>query len=309
MIDGVRLEAAVAFPDQVAARLERARTLSAGDDSLSVVGYVGTLRASLRGDRLWLRGSLPEFVGSESVLGCAAVESTRRRIETHLGEDMGDARVIGLEITADLVLPRPCYMYLPLLRRLSRHSQRVTYEGTGVAFISRSRSLTWYDKGTERIKRRRQAPASHVLRVEVKLARRVQRQLKTSGPVTLAQLHDPEFHRFLVGWWAKQVASVERVRAPQSLPATGDVKRWLELAGLHAIGYDTVEAVIRDQQDAGILKRSTASDRRDWLRKLAADPALTVEDERVAELDAAIREATERALGLPQPRRQLAVES
>lgn len=293
MIDGVRLGAAVVAPDRVAERLVGTRIRSRSGATMHR-GKVGSLRATMVDDRLWLRGSLPTFLGLESPLGSAGVECARRRIETHLGEDLGDAHVVGMEITADLTLPRPCSLYLPLLHRLPRF-QRNTYGSTGVAFVSESRSLSFYDRVAHRRRRRLSVPAGHVLRVEIKLSRRVQRQLQLAGPVTLALLHDPDFQRFLVGWWAREVARVERVRAPLSLPGDGDIWRWVTLGGVHAFGYDTVEAAIREQQDAGVLKRSTAGDYRTKLRRLAADPALTVEDERVAELDAAIREATDRA--------------
>ena len=295
MIDAVRLCAFVDDPDRVARRLERARWTTDSDGLPVVTGYVGALRARLKGDRLILRGSLPTFVGVAFPLPRPAVERARRLIEDALGVDLGDARVWGLEFTADLALPHPAPIYLPLLARRPRF-QRVEFEGETVSFRTATRWLSFYVKAAERRARGLPAPPGNVLRVELQYRKRLARQVGADGPVTFADLHAPAFWAHLVGLWLREVEAVERARAPLALDYGGEYQRALALAGLHVVGRPAVEAGVRAAFADGRFSRGTMYARLKWLRELAADSALTVRDGRAAELDAAIQAAADRAL-------------
>ncbi len=296
MIDAASLSLQVVDPERVAARLDGARHVSGADGFRAVTGYVGSLRASIRADRLRVGGSLPEYLGVEHTLGRAEVERVRERLTEAVGEDVGHASVWRLELSADLVLTLPVAAYLPVFVRRER-LQRVEYEGESVAFDAAVRRVVFYDKAAERRKRKRPAPAGNVLRVEVQYRKRLRRQLGTDGPVTLADLHDRAFWAYLVARWVREYEAVDKARAPLPFDAlTADARRGVALAGLAHLGRPTVEAAIHAAHARGTLTRSTMYNRLAWVRDLDADPALTCEDDRVRELDAAVRAAADRAL-------------
>lgn len=297
MIDGIRFRAFVDAPERVADRLERPRIVPPDEPGglPSVTGFLGSLRARVHADELHVRGSLPTYMGETAPLTRTGVADARARLEEALGADLGDAHVWGLELTADLVLPRPVGVYLPLLVRRPRFKRDVFGTET-VRFRTEARWQSFYDKAAECRKRKKPAPCGHVLRLELKFHKRLAKQLKLAGPLTLADLGTRPCWRRLVARWLTEYEAVVKARAPLPFDALGDLHRALQFAGLHAVGMATVEASIRAEVDAGRIGRSTGHDRRKWARALAADPAYTVEDERVAELDAAVRAAAARAL-------------
>ena len=193
MIDAVRFGTYVDDPGRVAGRLQGA-TVSVKLDSIpTIYGYVGSLRAWIRADRLWVRGSLPTFLGKMAPLSRPLVSVAQERMEDTLGVDLGAAHVWGLELTADLRLSRPVGGYFPLLLRCPR-LQRVEYGGESVAFAARVRRLTFYDKAVECRKRKKPVPSGNVLRLELQFRKRVALQLGADGPFTFADLHDRD-------WW------------------------------------------------------------------------------------------------------------
>ena len=300
MIDAVHLAGYVDDPRRVAERLERRRTQRSDDpdDLPTVSGYVGPLRVTLRGDAVRIRGSLPKYMGQTEPLPFAHVAEARALLEETLGADLGRLAVWHLEITADLVLSRPVGVYLPLLTRSPRR-QRIEYEGESVAFAVQTHRLTFYDLVARCRKTKEEPPPGNVLRVEFQIRKRLARLLGADGPLTFADLDAPGWGARLVARWRNEYEAVEKARAPLPFDALSDVRRGLQIAGLGVVGLETVEAAVRAQMGVGALTQSTGYARLQWARKLAADPLLTAEDARVAELDAAIRDAAQRALSYP----------
>ena len=293
MIDAVRCGVRVHDPERVAARLF-AQPFDP-TDGRSVRGNVGTLRATLRYDTLWFRGSLPTFLGETAPLSQAGVERARARIEDAFGFSIEDAQVTSVEITADLLLSRPVALYLPLLRSRSR-AQRREYEGESVAFVTETRSHKFYDKAAERVARGHPPPCGHVLRAELKYVKRLRRQLRTAGPVTFPDLHDARFMRLLICRWETEWDRIRKRRQPVAFDGAAPLEASLALAGLHAIGPHAVETHVRSAMQSKRLNRKTGSDRLRRLRALAADPAFTTESPLLTELDGAIRKAAVDAL-------------
>ena len=293
MIDGVRLTTRVNDPARIAACISGAPFDPASGRALT--GRLGTLWASICYDELRLRGSLPTFMGETAPLSRAGVERARARIEDALCICMGDARVTGLEVTADLTLPSPPAHYLALLGCCSR-TQRVEYQGESVSFRTDARWFTFYDKTAEREKRKKPSPKGHVIRAEVKYRKRVRHKLGADGPVTLADLHAPSFLRHLVGSWQREYDRVEKRHPPAPLSVGKDFRRSLMLAGVSSLGARSIEAQLRAAEKSGTIHRSTMNGRILLIRGLATDPALTTESPLVSELDAAVRDAVERAL-------------
>lgn len=297
MIDALRVGASVDHPARVASRLERARHVAPAspDDLEEVTGYVGTLRARLRGDRLLLRGSLPAYMDSTSPLLRLGVADARRRIEDALETDLRDAHVWGAELTRDLCLSRPVASYLPLLLRRPR-TQRVVYEWETVSFRTGARWLTFYDVAARAQAQKKPPPVGNVLRVELKYVKRFGRQIGADGPVTFGDLSESTLWTHLVGRWIQEYERVEKARPALPLDGASDLRRQLERAGAEAVGVASVSASVREAIGAGHLSRSTGYDRLRRVRDLLADPALTVEDERAAELDEAVQDAARQAL-------------
>lgn len=301
MIDGVRLSAFVDDPLSLASRLERRRTTTPTDPYRLPIetGYVRTLRASLQGNKLRLKGSLPSFMGMASPLSRQDVERARLLLEVTLGTDLSGALVRGIELTFDLRLSRPVAVYLPLLLR-RKLSQKVEYGGKSVIFRTGARRFSFYDKVAERKKAKKSAPLGNVLRAELQYRRELRKHLSSDGgPVTFKHLHTSMFWTHLVDHWQSHYEQVEMGRVALPFGPDVDIRRTLPMVGLAIVGYEVAESSILASQAEGRLSRTTAYARRDWLRSLMSDPALTGKDERVTELDAAIREA------LSNARRQL----
>lgn len=293
MIDAAVICVFVTDPLAVAGRLNRARRIppERDGDLLTVTGYVGTLRARLRGDRLILRGSLPTYMGLTSPLSLAQFHDARQRLEAALGVDVGDAHVWGLELTADLVLPRDPSLYLPLLLR-RKDAQRVVYEWTSVAFrTGKLRWLTFYSSGAARASSGLPIPPGHVLRVEVKFKKRLQRQLKTDGPLTIADIERPQIWMHLAARWQEEYDAV--VKAPGSIAPdwSQHPSKALGAIAIHSMGLGVVEARIRETFRSGSVPENTMRTRLKWVRDRACDPAHTTDDGRLAELDGAAARA------------------
>ena len=66
MIDAASLSLQVVDPERVAARLDGARHVSGADGFRAVTGYVGSLRASIRADRLRVGEASPSTSASST---------------------------------------------------------------------------------------------------------------------------------------------------------------------------------------------------------------------------------------------------
>lgn len=298
MIDGACIFAHVESPGAVAERLSGVTAKVPRDPGRvpAEMGHLGSLRVSVQADRVIVRGSLPEYMGARSPLPFWRVAEARQRIEDALGVGLLDAQLWRLELTADLYLSLPPSAYLPILLRHPT-MRRDTHGDETVTFSLKARSLVFYDRAANCKAKKRPAPDGAPLRVELQYGKRLRRQLGWDRPFTLADLESPDSWPDLVSRWRRAYDRVEKGRAPVSFDALRDWRRGLQLAGLTTVGRPTIEAAIRADRAAGRISKSTMYDHLRQVRSLAADPALTVEDDRVAELDAAVRAAAERALG------------
>jgi hypothetical protein len=287
MYDCVKLTVRVRTPSDVLDRLPPPTEVIEPGKPPGFRGNVGPVRYFLREHSLTLRGSLRECVG-DGVPPVAVAMQARRWLESRFGTDLGSALVTRLEVTADLWLTRAPCLYLPFLLALPRH-KRLAVDAQTVKFLTRRRSLLFYDKAAHRGVR----VCGGLLRVEARYARGGVAETFGHG-VTLAGLAERDFRNTVAAAWEGWYSQVEKGR---ELCLGGSVRHFslaLQALGVEASGAAWTLSWIAAARKAGAISKQRASDLRRKVLALTRDERFTRPSPLIAELDAAVARAAER---------------
>lgn len=294
MIDTVHMGTYVPDQSGVASRFEQAREYTVrhnGQERVVVTGYLRSLRVRISNNRLSIRGSLPGFIG-KSTLTRDDLQDVHHELESLLVTALGDSAVWRMDVFADLpVLEHPS-VYLSLLSELSRH-QKVQYGSESVTFRTDRRSLLFYDKQAEQLRKGKpwSDPEWSPLRYEMQLKTRLRAQV--GQPVRLEDLHDQTLLFCFIRRWESEYARITKVRglAP---PSQGvDPDDYLKRCGLQCLGLQNYLHMIRYAYKAGTLKRSRFYTLQAWAKRLAQDPQFAGENDLVSYLDSMVAATAE----------------
>ncbi len=237
---------------------------------------------------LGVNGSLPVYLKDSNVETTLRYEirEAARHLASRLGFDPHRARVYRMDLAATMEMPRPVAEYLPVLSAPPRFTTTI-HPGETVTFSTKSRSLSFYNKG------RTTGVSGNLLRFEVKLKKRLKERFHRA--VVLSDLYDAEFFALMVECWKDAYALVRKLRRPVLLPVSTprQLERELARAGLQAAGGEQAVTGIVGGWDLG---RSVYPLRR-CIRELAGSGASHADVDLIEELDAAIERAARRALG------------
>ena len=107
------------------------------------------------------------------------------------------ARVHQLDLASTMYLSKPVSSYLPLLGSIPRYRKNSFGDST-VSFVSRIKTLTFYDKGKES-----RLDTEGMLRYEINYKKKLRQQLGWS--VFLSDMYDPDRYSYLVGKMEKRI--------------------------------------------------------------------------------------------------------
>lgn len=242
-----------------------------------------TVRQRSDGETAFI-GSLPRFFNGSNVCTMTA-EEVRDAIRGLAGAfdiDPGECKVYRLDLAATLSLTRRVVEYLPLLGPLPR-GRRTIYEGTGIQYLWKNRTVSVYDKGAQ------SGEPGNLLRFEVQFKKRVKAHLKLAQPLTLLDLTRPDTMAMVTRHWQRWYERIPKVRAPMLTitPSVKELDAQLAQFGLQEVGLGNLLAYI----DAAALPRDAKSRLRARARERATGGACPVSDARIRELDEAVSEA------------------
>lgn len=294
MFDTVHLVLDAPDVDRVVGALERLEErICRTTGEVRYAGRVGPLRVWVSSTRLKLRGSLSRAVfGREWMHGApdrsrvaGFVEDLARR----LGEDIRSAAVWRADVFADLALSAPLARYLDALVSLDR-AQRSAYDGTSVQFNLDCRQVAFYDRAA-RVGIR---VDGGLLRYELRFLNRMTQQM--GRRVRFDDLYDAETWTAYANRWEQEYRAVRKARVPLLRPAEPfDWKRHMALTAATSVGEGQYIQFLKSSYEAGRLTRSQYHTARRTVLGALEDSALTAASDTVAELDDAIRRATDQA--------------
>ena len=231
MVDSLYIEASYARPgDKVVWKTIRS------DLDTGAAFQSGTLRnLRLRQDsegRLKVWGSLPKYLKGSNVDTFTRSEITEavEKLAFEAGIDPDFTRVYGLDLAATMPLCREVFEYFSILGERSRFIRK-TYGRTGVAYESKIRTLTFYDKGEEA------GIDGNLLRFEVKLKKKLKQQL--GRQVVLSDLCTNASFEQLVHRWEKEYRTVQKIKSQPMITEPKDTKDFrsqIERIGASAAG-------------------------------------------------------------------------
>ena len=237
--------------------------------------------------RLGISGSLPKYWKGSNVETFKRTELIQAigRLAYDTGVDPDAARVFKLDLGASLALERSVSDYFPILGHRSRFTRK-DY-GDGVAYESKLRSLTFYDKGKEANR------DSDLLRIELKLKTKLRYQLR--WPVFLSDLYDEARFESLVFRWRKEYEAVQKIsRHTLTTPLNmKDFRDQLARLGVEATGgQEAVFAHLRKND----VDRNTRRSCKRYLKRLCETGNSPVDARLIEELDCAVERTVSKAL-------------
>ncbi|MEL6705357.1 MAG: hypothetical protein AAFP15_13885 [Bacteroidota bacterium] len=288
--DTVRLQAWVSDPDAVVLRLASMKeTYNHEYDSWSFRGMIGSLRATVRFDKLFLEGSWPTFAGRTS-LDHEATVCAVEAMEDTLGLSLREADVWRLDMCGDVSTTQAPRAYFPFLLHAPRYV-RVPWSKTGVRYQLGQRHLVFYDRRARLEAQKRPIPETYgdgpVLRYEMQLRKQARRQLKLTS-LTVGDLLDIDTRLYIINRWHDEYLGIEKRREWRVHDDVPSMKRSMACHGIHAYGIERLYDELRAVRDAGVLTNSQYKNQRRWVRETASHPDHTLDAPCVRELDAAI---------------------
>ena len=293
MIDLIRLRLAGDYPmpGGVSSLMEAVRA----DGTVYQRARLGCLTLTKYPGRFYIRGSLAKYLRGDNV-GEMTARLTREaldKLEAELGFSLDEAEVTELEIARTIGVKNPAHWYMEPWGTLNKFQKDTFGNGATVLYRNGVRSFQGYDKGLEA------DPATvpeiyrgkNLLRLELKL-KKVRPALKKywktvgrSGPLTVADLRDPEVYTELLRQWKLTYRRIPKDRKPRLiLPGNAvDLPAHLMANGIAAWGgRDALMKDISKRTDWQPYERTRA---RQKVMELETNPAWTDPDELTAELD------------------------
>ena len=262
----------------------------------SVSGYLGGLKFMVRANSIKLSSGSIRKLSHAHNIGAWGRQETKTAI-VYLSERLQlpfeKARVSRLDFAGDLEMDIAPENYFSILQH-SKGYEATRYP-TGVLFKGGSSELVFYDKVVEMKAKNQNIPrhfqSKHILRYEMRLKKRLNRQLKVQD-VRASDLYQPQFYDSLLVLWQEKYHQVLKAEAP-SLPLAlnGSVKGLLESlasVGLSKFGINKVFSTIKTLQEGGQITNKQAHDLRQKLGILIDHSSKSQPSNLLKELDSKV---------------------
>lgn len=281
------------------------------DDGATILrNGVDSHTGTIDGMKIWISGrfvsvrcNLPKHLKGNNIETATRGEAALAiaQMSERLGLPLDRATVSACEIGASIVVEHAVSSYFPLLGTMPRHD-RMTYggrPGSQLLYRNTVRGFSLYDKGAEQ--RLPATPGRSLMRVELDIKQRLRNEFRRPS-VLVADLWEPGFHRQAVDAWRTRYYSIARERRMVVMPEVSlrkvqDLDALLSCAGIAFLGgmNEALDLVMNTAAARGLPGyMATRFKRR--IRSRGTDALLTVEDDRITELDARIDETAARYL-------------
>jgi hypothetical protein len=284
---------AVFLPDAQAPgdRLAELRPLRNGE---GFRGLLGNLRVTQGREGVFIQGSLPTYLNGENArtLSRQGLRAALGKLEAESGLDLHTGRVYQMETAATLPVREAPRRYLETWGPLPRFRKDSYGNGETVLYRTGGRSFTGYDKGAERAPEPLPYPLEgrYALRLELRYKRGLRRVLGRF--ISPWELTESEPYLAAVERWKRLYFDIPKKREVLLIMegmTTKRLERSLAALGLHELGLDRLNAIIRDGQASEALDRTTATRMRQLARELGQDEKLTSTEPLTAEIDEKVR--------------------
>jgi len=219
------------------------------------------------------------------------------KLSDSLQVDMTGAKVLRIDVAADLVMRETPRNYLALLQSSGRYKRYEIDDGATVGFKLERREMCFYDKNLER-RRKHQSVMNllknrNVLRYELRYRKRIQEQFKMEA-VTCMMLYDAVFYSKLIAGWKNEYASVRKRKDERyemkDVTDTRLLKNILASIGMASLGGE--QAVLKMLRlDDGAMTKMQRSRIQATVRELAENNRVFAENELITELDRKVHDA------------------
>ena len=254
-------------------------------------GNIRNLRVHQRPDGIVITGSPGKFLHGENAttLTRQGVREALASVEAETGLSLLGGAVWSLETGATLPVREPPSAYLAAWGPLPRYKKRM-YGAETVQYDTGSRSFTGYDKQAE------SGPLGGIMqdRFALRLELRVKRGMKALHGRYLSpwELAEPDAYLVHVRLWGEYYFKIPKRREVifnMDSMTPKQFERTLAVLGLHALGLDGVDRIIREGRYTGDIDRVVASRIRGLVRELQKDTRVSSTEENTAELDGKVR--------------------
>lgn len=265
-------------------------------------GYLDGLKLSLRGDSLWIEGSLAKYLNGGSNIYSLNINTTRQAIEKisdSLKLDIGQAKVTSLEFGANFSMNHKASDYIrllgdcPRLNRVCLNNKTLYYKTNGK---SNSRVIIFYDKVAETLANGLKCPdnLTNLLRYEIRYNHRLPKQLGVAE-VTASTLYESEFYERMLKLYKDTYFSISRQKLMdkdnmKGVKTVGGACNLLLARYINQGDKNVVSQFIEDlKQERVFANPSEYSRLRNRLKDIANMACCEASSELIQELDNAIK--------------------
>lgn len=256
------------------------------------------LRVRCFRNRLQVSGSLPKFWTGQNVtpLSPEELEDAFDRIAEVVGPQFYEALVGTVELGTTLAVAHRPQLYTLPWTSFGRFYRSYWHDGQTVTIGNKSREFAGYDKGAEIPDwlPREEFPEGNGLRLELRLRKSSVIQRVVGHPILVKDLLDPEVQAVLKEAWKKFYFAIPKNSQPfNSLRGMtpADLKTACAHLSVHGDGGLTVRSLIREAQQTGQVRKTTACRMRRTLNEILVSASQWETGSLIEELDQAVRSA------------------
>lgn len=179
-------------------------------------GRLGDYQVNISNSGVSLFGSLAKYYLPSNVytLNRRQVEEALQMMSDQLHTDIAAATVLRADISTVIPTTRPPADYYNYLGDKTRY-ERVQATPQTLYYSTQKRQLVFYDKTAEAKAKRALIPPTlagcNLLRYEMRLLKRLQKQLKRADPMTAAALYNQETYYMLVQLWKQEFETIKKI--------------------------------------------------------------------------------------------------
>ncbi len=266
-------------------------------------GQLSNLRVRIYSSRLCVEGSWPKYIRGNNLhsLSTQEIKTAIEKLSDELGMSIENAIVSRVEIAETFTMSYPISYYISYLGSL-KYCKRTAF-GKGLMYLNKQKALTFYDKIEEMIQNKQIIPKEltkeNLLRYELKLNKKVSRQLKLAI-ITTNMLCKKELFDKFIEKWQKEYFSIHRINKPvvhsiEIIRNTRHLINFLAINGLQYIGYiDTLNMLDSFKRNLSKIQLHRLKKK---IKELVQNKHFTEPSELIVELDQKVKNTALSYLG------------
>lgn len=262
MLDAIRITV-----DITAAEREHLLSVVAdvGDESWNNSTQYNTYKhfvVSIHDTYVKIKGSLPRFLwgSNHHNIERSDLQNVQQAFQSELGIDITYGKITYMELAQSVAVDQYPSDYINRfsINDMSGHKLHMI-PGQTACFRNNTRWITLYDK-TNEMRDNNREPANHdkhLLRFEIKILRRLQKELDLDGPLLFHQLYSPRFYNHLINYWLQIFYKLPYTTYPEFDICRTKKELVYQLAafGLTDLGYNNILSKMEAWRSTKIVDR------------------------------------------------------